>query len=349
MATRREILGGLAVGLGTLACRRAWAQPAEGAAYVGIETSAATGLSRASFFSATGARLAGVPLDFRAHGLAEAGPLLVVFPRRPGDRFAVVDRATLEIRRVVIAPEGRHFYGHGSFARDGTTLVVPENDLKTLQGALAIYDLSGAPRRLGHVALPGAGPHEIIRVPGRDVFHVALGGLETHPDYGRTPLNLGTFRSEVLTFDHARGEVTPMGHWAGTGGVSLRHLALGADGVLTVGGQVVETDGAARDVLWQVTPRGAEIVESAGALGGYVSSVAASGARVYVTSKKTHRILTLSGGEIIENQGATGASAVAAEGSLHAASGYGELFIGAHRSAALSGHEFDNHGLMLRL
>ena len=75
--------------------------------------------SRASFFSASGARLGDVPPDFRAHGLAEHGSGIVVLPRRPGARFALVVRRTLEIVAIGAAPAGRHFHGHGAFTTDG--------------------------------------------------------------------------------------------------------------------------------------------------------------------------------------------------------------------------------------
>lgn len=346
--TRRAVLGGLALGLGVLSCRRALGQPAEGAAYVGVETSAATGPSRASFFSATGARLGQVPLDFRAHGLAEHGGRIVVFPRRPGDRFAVVDRDRLEVLAVETAPQGRHFFGHGAFTRDGAHLLVTENDLETLAGGLGVYDLSGGPRRVGQVALPGPGPHEIVRAPGRDLFQIALGGLETHPGYGRMPLNLHDFRSQVVTYDFATGALAPMGFWPGSEGVSLRHLASDGQGRLYVGGQIAASDRARGDgVIWLVDGERVARLDPGVPMGGYVSSVAAHGAGALITSKESGLALHLDGATVIETMRIEGAGAAALGPGLTAAAGFTLLDLNGHRVEVSAGHEFDNHGLAL--
>ena len=192
METRREFLRLISGALGVGACQAALGQPAEYAVYIGVETSATTGHSTARLLAASGETLGRISLNYRAHGMASHGQQLVVFPRRPGNRFAVVDMATLQIQSVVTAPEDRHFYGHGAYSADGQWLLVTENDLASLEGRIGVYSMADGPRREGETALPGPGPHEIIR--GRDGdFFVALGGLETHPDYGRTPLNLNTY------------------------------------------------------------------------------------------------------------------------------------------------------------
>ncbi|MEL6920931.1 MAG: DUF1513 domain-containing protein, partial [Pseudomonadota bacterium] len=181
MVTRRAFLERVALGLGVAACSTRHAQPAENAAYVGVETSAKTGLSKASFFTASGERKRSLTLDFRAHGFAQHADTLIVFPRRPGNTFAIVSKRTLEIAAVVTAPINRHFYGHGAFTRDGRHLLVSENNLDTLGGSIGVYALEGTPRRVHQFDLPRPGPHEIIRSHNRDTFFVALGGLETHP------------------------------------------------------------------------------------------------------------------------------------------------------------------------
>ncbi|MEL6679270.1 MAG: DUF1513 domain-containing protein [Pseudomonadota bacterium] len=343
MATRRQVLRHLALGLGITACRGAMAQPAEGATYVGIETSA-RGASRARFFSANGAALGHTALDFRAHGMAEHGARLVVFPRRPGDRFALIDKVTLEVLGTVVAPAERHFFGHGAFTRDGAHLIVPENDLETLGGALGVYDVTGMPRRVGTVTLPGPGPHEVIRAAGSDVFVVALGGLETHPAYGRTPLNPGTFRSQLVRYDFARGTVEPMGFWGGSEGVSLRHLAEDGAGRLYVGGQV-PGDGAGA-VLWVVENGAPTALPEGELMGGYVSSVAADGGRALVTSKVTGQVLELDGAAVTDTRTLPGASAVAVRGETAAVAGFTLLSLDGVEITAPDAREFDNHGLI---
>ncbi|MEL7300813.1 MAG: DUF1513 domain-containing protein [Pseudomonadota bacterium] len=351
METRRTLLARLALGLGVAACGggRLFAQPAERAVYAAIETSAHTGLSQARFFSATGASVATAPLDFRAHGLCEDGDRIVVFPRRPGNRFAVMDGTTLEIVAHVSAPQDKHFYGHGAFTRDGKHLLVTENDLETLAGGIGIYEAKGGFRRVGQVVLPGSGPHEIVRDPQRDIFYVALGGLQTHPAYGRTPLNLGDFRSQIVVLEHDTGAISPMGFWSGTEGVSLRHLSVTGEGRMMVGGQLVDAArGSAQNVLWHVAGGAVDALEDGVLLDGYVSSVASYGQRTVVTSKESGCVLTFNGATLERSNILTGASAAAFGSREPIASGYAVLRLGGVDVAVSDQFEFDNHGLSLR-
>lgn len=347
--TRRDLLKTLALGLGVVACRGAIGQPAENAVYVGIETSAATGLSRASFFGATGARIGTSPLDFRAHGMTSDDRRVIVFPRRPGDRFAVLDRMTLGVQAIVTAPPGRHFFGHGAITRDGKQLLVTENDLDTMGGAVAVYDLDDRMRRVEVFGLPAAGPHEIVRHPDRDAFYVALGGLETHPAYGRTSLNLHEFRSEVVRLDAASGGVDRLGHWAGSEGVSLRHLAVDGADRLYVGGQIADTKraGQTASVAWVVENSVIRPLSLGNALAGYVSSVAAAGREAIMSSKKSGRVIRLDGSEVLGTGGLNGAGAVALGPRNRAVAGYTTLVLNGARTAVAEGFEFDNHGLIL--
>lgn len=343
--SRRDLL---AFGLGVAACSRALGQPAERAAYVGVETSAANGLSRARFFSASGETLGRAPLDFRAHGMTRWGARIIVFPRRPGDRFAVIDGATLEIVAVVAAPAGRRFYGHGATTLDGAHLLVAENDLDTLEGRIGVYRLDGGVTRAGEIALPLPGPHEIARHPARDRFFIALGGLQTHPDYGRTPLNLPDFRSQVVTLDFETGALEPMGFWAGGEGVSLRHLAVDGAGRLYVGGQAADPARAMPEaVLWLAQAGAATRLEAGAALGGYVSSVAAHGAQALVSSQRSGAVLRLEGETLLSRQTILGAGAVALGPGLAAAAGFTRLDLDGREIEAPEGFEFDNHGLAL--
>lgn len=350
MATRRAIIrGGLALSLGVLASRSSLGQPAERAAYTGIETSARTGLSRARLYALDGAPLAAVPLDFRAHGLARHGRKLVVFPRRPGNRFAIVDLRTLEILAVQTAPDTRHFFGHGSFSVDGQHLLVTENDLDTLRGSVGVYDVAATPKRLGHIELPGPGPHEIIRDRSRNRFHVAVGGLETHPDYGRTPLNLHSFSSEVVSLNFDGGALDQTGRLPEAQGVSLRHLALDDRERMYVGGQVVDQG---RDqngqVLWLMSDDHVSPIDFGMRLGGYVSSVDAQGDKAVATSKEAGVAVLLDGDRKLESFKLLGASAAALGPRTFAVSGFSALRLNGSTILADEGHEFDNHGLALQ-
>ncbi|MEM1234917.1 MAG: DUF1513 domain-containing protein, partial [Pseudomonadota bacterium] len=234
-------------------------------------------------------------------------------------------------------------------SRDGKTLLAPENDLDSLQGHLAVYDMGGPPRRLGSVALPGAGPHEIIRDMTRDIFYVALGGLETHPDYGRRPFNVQSFRSHILAYDLSRDALMDLGSWAGTEGVSLRHMAQNADGAIYVGGQVVDERRATGQVLWRLDGGKAQPLETGTLLSGYVSSVATLGRDALVTSKTSGQCVVLRDGQVMRATALEGASAAASVGGAPLWSGFTSLRLSGQEALAQPGHEFDNHGFALRL
>lgn len=346
--TRRRMLREAAIGLGVLSCTTALGQPFEHADYVGVETSLTDGLSHIFALGASGQILARLPVGFRAHGLAESDTHLIVFPRRPGNKFAIIDKANFDIRATVTAPASRHFFGHGAVTSDGAYLLTTENDLDQITGVVGIYELATG-RRLGEVPLPGAGPHEIIRHATRDLFFVALGGLETHPDYGRTPFNLSSFRSQIVQLDFTTLRPDALGHWAGSEGVSLRHLAMDQAGRLYVGGQVYDrarADGG--NLVWLVGESGVTALEVGDRLGGYVSSVAASGSGAMLASKTTGDVLWLEGDQLLKSERVTGASAVASTQRGPVYSGARLLRLGAQEQDALAGFEFDNHGLAVR-
>ncbi len=94
------------------------------------------------------------------------------------------------------APEARHFYGHGCFSADGALLFTTENDYDGRRGMIGVWDGADGFRRLGEFPSGGVGPHDIRRMPNGGLV-VANGGIETHPDTGRTRLNLPMMRPNL--------------------------------------------------------------------------------------------------------------------------------------------------------
>ncbi|MCK0317313.1 DUF1513 domain-containing protein, partial [Salmonella sp. 15E65] len=84
----------------------------------------------------------------------------------------------------------------------------------------------------------GIGPHEVVLMPDGKTLCVANGGILTHPDYGKLELNLDTMRPSLAYIDAASGELLekvelePALHR-----LSIRHLALAADGCVWFGCQ----------------------------------------------------------------------------------------------------------------
>jgi len=174
-----------------------------------------------------------VPLPDRGHAAAAhpTRPEAVAFARRPGRFALVIDCVSGKVLREIEAPEGRHFYGHGAFIEDGEILCTTENDFSTGEGRIGFWARSENWTRIGDIKTHGIGPHDVKRM-ANDVLVVANGGIRTHPDKGRDKLNLMTMEPS-LTYLTPQGEmleqvVLPyeLHH------NSIRHLALGPDGLV---------------------------------------------------------------------------------------------------------------------
>lgn len=167
-----------------------------------------------------------IPLPARGHAAA-AHPTAaeaVAFARRPGRFAMVLNCASGGVSHRLEAPEGRHFYGHGTFLENGAILATTENAIATGEGVIGLWARDEGYVRIGEIASGGIGPHDILRLPG-DVLAVANGGIRTHPDQGRDKLNLDSMRPN-LTYLTTHGGIEEMVslpedlHQA-----SIRHLA----------------------------------------------------------------------------------------------------------------------------
>lgn len=233
------------------------------------------------------------PLPQRGHGLTVSprGDMIAVFARRPGVFAAIFDAGGQPVGAAA-APTGRHFYGHGVFAPDGRLLYATENDFENARGAIGIYDATDRFRRIGEFDSFGVGPHDLRLGPSGRHLIVANGGLETHPDYGRNPLNLASMAPNIAFIDRDAG--TLIGRHTlppGLSKLSLRHLAGGPGRDLWVGAQYMGSASRAMPLLARLGPdsglRFAPIPEAVSMrLNNYVGGMASSpdGTRVVVTS-----------------------------------------------------------------
>lgn len=188
--------------------------------------------------SERGAVIASMPLPARGHDMTRCpvSGRMVVFARRPGT-FAIVFDDRGNSIATIASPDGRHFFGHGSFSPDGQLLYATENDFETAEGKIGIYDATGGFARIGEFDTFGTDPHEAMLID-KDIICVANGGIETHPDFGREKLNLSTMKPNVSFISRHTGdllstrELPPDLHQ-----VSLRHLAPDANGRAWVGAQ----------------------------------------------------------------------------------------------------------------
>ncbi|MBB4952971.1 hypothetical protein H4S14_001018 [Agrobacterium vitis] len=166
---------------------------------------AANGSFGAALLSEEGETISTVDLPGRAHGLASSAQNVVAFARRP-DTFAFVfDRENRTMPIIINSPPNRHFYGHGHFSPDGRILYASENDFDANRGMIGLYDATDGFRRMGEFSSYGIGTHDMsVSDDGRHLI-IANGGIETHPDFGRTKLNLDHMQPSLVLVDAKTG------------------------------------------------------------------------------------------------------------------------------------------------
>lgn len=172
-------------------------------------------------------------LPGRAHGLAydPVFDRVVAFARRPGTFAVIFDRTRRSAPVVIHSPEDRHFYGHGTFSRDGRLLYASENDFDHARGVIGIYDAAAGFARIGEYSTYGVGPHDLSISFDGTVLIAANGGIETHPDFGRTKLNLDHMEPSLTLIDAKTGSLIEKHDLpASLRQLSTRHIDLGPDG-----------------------------------------------------------------------------------------------------------------------
>jgi hypothetical protein len=280
-------------------------------------------------------------------------PEAVAFARRPGTFAQVIDCAAGRVRARMEAPAGRHFYGHGVFSRDGQWLFTTENDYEAGAGRVGVWDASAGYIRVDEFASGGVGPHDIKRLPGGDILVVANGGIETHPDAGRSKLNIPLMRPTLSYLDGGVviEEVTlaPELHKN-----SIRHLAVSEAGEVAFG---MQWQGAAGEVVPLVgLHRLGRAVRLAQApegqlrdMQGYIGSVAFArdGRRVAATSPRGGLVQIYEDGVLAAQIEAEDASGIVRFGAgFLASAGTGELMTLAGGVTAGLGRadlQWDNH------
>jgi hypothetical protein len=175
-----------------------------------------------------------VALPARAHGMAfsPATGKTVAFARRPGTFAMVFDPRRKAEPVVISAPENRHYFGHGAFSPDGAWLYASENDFETGQGMIGVYDARDKNfRRVGEFAAAGIGTHDMTVSDDGKMLVIANGGIKTHPDFGRTKLNLDRMQPSLALIDAGTGALIERHDLPpALSQLSTRHVDLTADG-----------------------------------------------------------------------------------------------------------------------
>ncbi|WP_299555337.1 DUF1513 domain-containing protein [uncultured Tateyamaria sp.] len=299
MANRRSFIAGcFAAGL---APKTSWAD-------VGDPAFLSAGMTRGGSYVLCGLTSDGQiafqrPLPSRGHAAA-AQPKraeAVAFARRPGTFAIVLDCATgLENARLT-APPGQHFYGHGAFSADGDLLFTTENDFEAAKGIIGVWDTRNGYKRIGEFASGGIGPHDIKMMPDGKMLVIANGGVETHPETGRSKLNIPTMWPN-LTYLDLDGQIADQVELdAEFRKNSIRHLAVAHDGTVAfamqwqgdVSDRVPLLGTHKRGFGWRVS--NASDFEG---MQGYLGSIAASGRRLAVTSPRGGALLEFDAHEL---------------------------------------------------
>jgi hypothetical protein len=244
MISRRALLAGLVTAPAILRMQSALASPTQ------TFLSCADDRSRDHYvvgFDATGAQEFKLKLPARGHGYARhaARSETIVFGRRPGSFFAIVDPRRGALSAMIEPPKGRCFYGHGTFSADGTRLYACEHDDATGKGFIGIYDATRAYRRIDDFAAGGIGPHEVRLMPDGQTLVVAVGGIMT--DRQRDKLNIDSMDPSLAYLDAASGKVVEQvrapADWHQ---LSIRHIDLDAAGRVAV---AMQYEGDAGDAV----------------------------------------------------------------------------------------------------
>ncbi|ASP38653.1 hypothetical protein CHH28_08165 [Bacterioplanes sanyensis] len=143
-----------------------------------------------------------------------------------------------ELQASLLPPKNMHFEGHLVVSDNGEHLFATASDYVAGQGHILVIDA----RSLQLQAIwptHGTGPHELVYE--QQQLWVANTGVRTHPDTGRTALNIEQMQSELLLLDANNGAVKQ--RWQSPKqALSVRHLDVLADGRALVGCQYQRQD-----------------------------------------------------------------------------------------------------------
>ncbi|MBL1267108.1 MAG: DUF1513 domain-containing protein [Halomonas sp.] len=299
---RRQVLK---VGLGSFAMALtplSWALPArEEAAWLFSAVDDPSGSHCIAGVALDGQTRFMIEVPERCHGgcLRPDSRQAVLFARRPGTRMHVIDGDSRQLAHTIAAGEGYHFYGHGVFDLSGRYLYVTANRLEDSEGLVRVYDAANDYTHVRDMALDGIGPHELRLMPDGDTLVIGLGGIQTHPDYGRVKLNLDTMAPALLLMNRHSGEILAR-HEPSHHQLSCRHLDVAADGTVIAGYQFEGPEWQTHPLICRLDVNGhfSELSladEVTASLNHYTASVAFSriADTVLVTAPRGNQVLLL--------------------------------------------------------
>ena len=222
----------------------------------------------------------------RAHGLAiEPDGTLLAVARRPGDWL--VRWQPSSGKASWHWNTARTFNGH--VERRGDTVFTTETDAETGQSVLVLREAATL-REVAAWPTHGRDAHDFL-FDGAGALWVANGGIGTDIATGRTK-DVRAMDSSLVRLDARSGALT--GLWRlPDARLSLRHLALAADGSVGIALQAEHDDATQRAeapllALW----RDGELRTVSGpAAAGYGGDIAVIGSRFFVSAPRADRVL----------------------------------------------------------
>lgn len=169
-------------------------------------------------------------LPARAHAvtLRKSANEVVVFARRPNDFMLILDAQTGVIKQNI--NNDKPLFGHGVFTADRNTLFTTENDFENKQGVIGVRDASNHYKKIAEFPSGGIGPHELHLLSDDKTLVVANGGILTHPDTGRSKLNLESMTPVLSYIDAHNGKIVDDFHLDKKyHQLSIRHLDVTQD------------------------------------------------------------------------------------------------------------------------
>lgn len=236
--SRRAVLVGLG-SAGFVAAVPSRVMAAFEAEYFAATRKDAFGNFSAALFDSNGTDLREVVLPARGHDIAVRPGTRewVAFARRPGC-FAVAVPGDDTPPIWFTTRADRHFFGHGVFSRDGRLLYTTENDFERGRGMIGVRDAAAGYKQIGEFPSHGIGPHDLALLSDGQTLVVANGGIRTHPDRKREPLNLGEMMPSLAYVDVETGGLIEAHRLApDLHQLSIRHLAIGDGDVVVFGCQ----------------------------------------------------------------------------------------------------------------